>query len=211
MPLQNRVNPFGDLIATDARGAFMGNRGGVLHNDNEELTARRWAGNRWIICLLEFRGRKRRVMTPGCYTELFFHDEATALAAGHRPCWECRRDDFARFKQAWLRGNPQYGFADDVKIDAIDRVLHGERISPGGKKVVFESKFGDLPDGAMIILPDLPDSAGLVWKGRALPWSWQGYGSPIALASCDSVQVLTPRSTVNALRAGFVPEVRLNI
>ena len=187
----------------------MGNRGGALHNDQGELTSRRWTSNRWIICLTEFKDVKRQLMTPGLYTELFFHDEATALAAGHRPCWECRREDFKRFKHAWLKGNPEYGFDEDVKIDEIDRVLQHERVNSTGEKGMFKATLGELPDGAMIVLPHKVDSAGLVWEGRVFPWSFNGYGAPVEFKSTEVVQVLTPSSTVKALRAGFVPKVSL--
>src|SRR5262245_57299437 len=105
MPLQNRVTPFGELVAVAERSAWMGNRGGCFHTPDQCLKRRHWAGTRWLVCVLEFRERHREVMSPGLYTELFFLDEATALAAGHRPCRECRREDHERFKTAWLRGN----------------------------------------------------------------------------------------------------------
>lgn len=189
MPLQNRVNPFGELVVTSARGAFMGNRGGALHNDRQELTSRRWTSRRWIICLLEFKGRKRPLMSPKCYTELFFYDEATALAAGHRPCCECRRDDYNRFRQAWLKGNPQYGLATNVKIDEIDRILQRERVDSDGQKVPFEAELGELPDGTMIVLPGESDAAGLVWHGKVFPWSFEGYGEPVQVDVAEKVKV----------------------
>jgi len=101
MPLRNRVTPFGDLVAVPDRGALMGNRG-VLHDDERRIV-RFSQGRRWIACLTDVKGRRRPLMTPGRYTELFFLDEATALAAGHRPCWECRRADALRFRDAWAR------------------------------------------------------------------------------------------------------------
>lgn len=210
MPLQNRVDPFGNFIATSARGAFMGNRGGALHNDRQQLTVRRWTSNRWIICQLEFKGRKRPLMSPGCYTELFFYDEATALAAGHRPCWECRRDDYKRFKAAWLKGNPQYGFDDNVKIDEIDRILQRERVSSSGQKVTYEANLDGLPDGVVVILPGKTDEAGLVWRGKVYSWSFTGYGTSVSMKGSEMVRVLTPLSIVNTFRAGFVPTVCIN-
>ena len=104
MPLRNRVTPFGDIIATEARGLLFGNRG-VLHDENGRLV-RKWQVRRWIACRLEFKGRRRPLLRPGRFTELFFLDEATALAAGHRPCAECRREDFVRFRDAWLDTHP---------------------------------------------------------------------------------------------------------
>ena len=188
MPLQNRVTPFGEIITSDAHGAFMGNRGGVLHNDKQELTDRRWKNNRWIICLLEFKGRERHIMQPGCYTELFFVDEATALAAGHRPCAECRRENFNRFNAAWVEGNPQYGFTEKTRIGEIDQL-------------------GNLPDGTFVTLPGQPEDACLIWKGELKPWSQAGYaGGPQCLSDL-TVKVLTPVSSVNALCSGYFPQV----
>src|SRR5207237_6087106 len=132
---------FGDIIATPERGTFLGNRG-VLH-DGEGRIGRAWQLKRWIVCVLEFRGRKRTVMTPGRYTELFFLDEATALAAGHRPCAECRRARFRAFQTAWAAGDsgrvPTAGEMDDR--------LHAERVGPGCEKVRFAAELDELPDG----------------------------------------------------------------
>ena len=166
MPLQNRVTPFGELIAVPERGAWMGNRGGCFHTDARELSRRRWVSKRWIVCVLEFRGRHRTVMTPGRYTELFFLDEATALAAGHRPCRECRYADHERFKAAWLRGNQALGLPAGASIDAIDAVLHRERVTPAGAKGTFEAALGALPDGVFVALPAAPEEALLVASGR---------------------------------------------
>src|SRR5262245_59079626 len=129
MARKNRVTPSGEIVATPERGTLMGNRG-VLHDDQGRIV-RRWQGKRWIACVLEFRGRKRTVMTPGRYTELFFLDEATALAAGHRPCAECQRERFNAFRDAWRRGN---GVAMPPTAPEIDGRLHAERLGPGGSK-----------------------------------------------------------------------------
>lgn len=136
MPRQNRVNPFGELIATSSHGLFMGNRG-VLHNDQGQLTEKRWTHNHWIICLTKFKDRKRPLMSPGCYTELFFTDEATALAAGHRPCAECRRKAYNHFKQAWIKGNSFLNLPDKVDVDFIDKVLHEERVKSDSKSGAY--------------------------------------------------------------------------
>ncbi len=129
MPRQNRVNPFGEIIATQDRGMFMGNRG-VLH-DQEGRIQRAWQGKRWLVCVLEFRGRKPQVMSPGHYTELFFLDEATALAAGHRPCAECRRERFNAFRDAWRLAEDSH----PPTADEIDNRLHAERLTlPSGSK-----------------------------------------------------------------------------
>ncbi|HEY4334333.1 MAG TPA: hypothetical protein VGM89_00505, partial [Puia sp.] len=131
--LQNRVNPFGQVIRTAARGHWLGNRG-LIHNERKEVV-RAFKHKAWIICLLSFKGRHRTVMSPGLWTELFFFDEATAFAAGHRPCFECRREDAVRFKRAWLKGNPAYGFDEKTRIGAIDEVLHAERVTDGGQRL----------------------------------------------------------------------------
>src|SRR5437762_13426760 len=127
MPRQNRVTPFGEIIATQGRGTFLGNRG-VLH-DGAGHVKRAWQLKRWLVCVLEFRGRKRQVMTPGHYTELFFLDEATALAAGHRPCAECRRERFNAFRKAWRSAHPGAGASSLPTADEIDRRLHAERVA----------------------------------------------------------------------------------
>ena len=125
-PLQNRVDPFGQLIRTTARGAWMGNRG-LIHNEHQQII-RPFRLKAWITCVLEFKGRHREVMTPNLYTELFFLDEATAFSAGHRPCAECRRADFNLFKAAWVQGNPLYMYNMKTPIGEIDEIMHRERI-----------------------------------------------------------------------------------
>ncbi|MDP9047521.1 MAG: hypothetical protein M3N14_05245 [Bacteroidota bacterium] len=146
--LQNRVDPKGNIIATSARGAWLGNRG-QLHGRGKTIL-RPFKHRAWIICLLQFKGRHREVMSPNLWTELFFLDEATALAAGHRPCFECRREDASRFKAAWLKGNPQYGFGPKISIVEIDAGMHAERIAKDGSKVTFEAPAAGLPDGTFI-------------------------------------------------------------
>jgi hypothetical protein len=151
MPLQNRVTPFGELVALRARGMFMGNRGGRFHTDAKTLTARRWASRQWICCVLDFKGRQRDVWGR-FYTELFFLDEATALAAGHRPCFECRRREAqafaAKWQQAlWLPVPPKAGEMDDV--------LHAERLQ-GRAKRLHRRNIDALPDGAFIALEEGP-------------------------------------------------------
>jgi hypothetical protein len=146
-------------------------------------------------------------MTPGRYTELFFLDEATALASGHRPCRECRYKDHERFKTAWLRGNNALGLSTDAKIDEIDAVLHRERVGPEGVKVAFEATSGSLPDGVFIALPKSPEKALLVAHGRLWHWAPGGYTDAGALPrATKKVKVLTPRSTLRAIAAGYVPE-----
>src|SRR5271167_816607 len=147
MPLQNRVTPFGELIAVPARGTFFGNRGGRFHTDAKTLTARRWASRQWICCVLDFKGRQRDVWRR-FYTELFFLDEPTALAAGHRPCFECRRNDAEAFAEKWRQARSL-----DARPHAgeMDNVLHGERLR-GRAKRLHRRKIDELPDGAFVAL-----------------------------------------------------------
>jgi hypothetical protein len=208
-PLQNRVTPLGELVATSARGTLMGNRG-RLHDERRRVVRRLVPGYRaWVTCLLEFRGRQRTVMAPGRYTELFFLDEVTALAAGHRPCGECRRADFQRFKTAWARGNPSLGIRPDDPIAALDRVLQQDRTGPDGAPRRFRAPRASLPDGALTLVPGLAGPQ-LLWRGAWWPWTATGYGPPRPCVTSDrraTVTVLTPRSTVAALASGYVPAV----
>jgi hypothetical protein len=201
-PLQNRVTPFGDIVAVAARGAWMGNRG-VLHGEDRTLTRRRWTTKAWLTCRLHFNDRRRVVMTPRCYSELFFIDEATALAAGHRPCFECRRADFLRFRAVWIAAH-----GGDGRVAAIDAALHAARVGPGRAKITFTADLRDLPDGAMVVHPTAPGTACLVRGGALLPWSFDGYGP--AVAARGTVSVLTPAPTVRVLAAGYVPQVHVS-
>lgn len=185
----------------------MGNRGGCFHDAGQELTRSRWKGRRWIACVLEFRGRWRPVMQPNLYTELFFLDEATALAGGHRPCAQCRWADFNRFKAAWLSGNAGRGLDSGGSIDAIDLHLHRERIDRRGRKVTSRVVAGSLPDGTMIALDGSPEIARLVWDGRLITWSFEGYSDPEPLPRDEDVTLLTPVSIARAIGAGYVPGV----
>jgi hypothetical protein len=197
-PLQNRVTPFGDIVAAEGRGLFMGNRG-VLHDEGRRLV-RFSQVRRWIICRLEFRGRRRQVMTPGSYTELFFLDEAAALAAGHRPCAECRHADYVRFHAAWAAGHHgRVQAADD-----IDRTLHEERLAAPRIKRTYRERLAALPDGAYV---DLDGMAWLLWEGALLRWSAGGYVESRARPRAGVVMVLTPPSTVAVIRAGYRPQV----
>lgn len=217
MPLQNRVTPFGLLVAVPERGTLMGNRG-ILH-DAEGCLRRRWAGRAWITCLLQFRGRRGPIMAPGHYTRLFFLDEPTALAAGHRPCAECRHADYVRFRDAWAAGNTHLGLGARPRAAEIDRVLHAERLTPGGGKRTHTAALATLPDGAMVTFepatsatggpPDgdgpapRPLNAYLVWQRRLWQWTQGGYRE--ADRPLDgSASLLTPPSTVAALAAGYV-------
>jgi hypothetical protein len=167
MPLQNRVNPLGELFASPARGSLFGNRGGRFHTDARTLTARRWASRQWICCVLDFKNRRRDVWGR-FYTELFFLDEPTALAAGHRPCFECRRQDAEAFAEAWRKARR---LGTRPYADAMDTVLHDQRLD-GRTKRLHRREIDALPDGAFIAL----DSAAFSIRGNALlHWTPEGY------------------------------------
>jgi hypothetical protein len=196
MPLQNRVTPTGDITATPHRGMFTGNRG-IIHNPATKTLTRRWAGKAWITCVCEFRGRRREVMGSRSWTELFFLDEATAFAAGHRPCFFCRRDDANRFRAAWQEGNG----VTNILAREMDAVLHDERLEARAKRLhQLSSPLEELPDGAM-----LQQGAGsyLIVQGRALLWSAAGYRQ--AENAFQDATLLTPPSTLRALSAGYRP------
>jgi len=204
MPRQNRVTPFSTLIATPARGTLTGNRG-CLHDKHGQIR-RSYQGQRWIICLLEFKGRKRAIMQPGRYTELFFLDEATALAAGHRPCGDCRAERLAEFERAWaagVEGRP----GQVALVQNIDPVMKRDRVDRSGVQHRFTARAGGLPDGVMVQLPDEEGIARLKWRGQYLKWAPSGYGHPKAVEEKVTVTVLTPACTVKVLAAGYVPEV----
>jgi hypothetical protein len=195
-PLQNRVTPTGDIIATPHRGMFTGNRG-IIHDPATKTLTRRWASQAWLTCVCEFRGRRREVMGGRSWTELFFLDEATALAAGHRPCFFCRRDDANRFRAAWQEGN---GVRRVLARD-IDTVLHRERLSGGKKRLhVLPMPLEELPDGTMV---QEGTESYLMVQGRALAWSPAGYRQ--AQNAIKHVMLLTPPSTLRALGAGYRP------
>jgi hypothetical protein len=204
MPKQNRVTPFGDIVAVPDRGTVMGNRG-RLHDENGRV-GRTWQVRRWIACVLDFKGRKRQVMRPGYYTELFFLDEATALAAGHRPCAECRRERFNAFRVAW-RAAHGTGSSPLPTAGEMDDRLHAERVTPDRSKQTFVAALGKLPDGVMVRHDGLGDEAHLVLGDGLLPWSPSAYTGRVARPSSLEVTVLTPESTVAAIRAGYAPDI----
>jgi hypothetical protein len=200
--LQNRVDPNGNIIRTKARGAWMGNRG-LLHNERQEIL-RPFRLKAWITCVLEFKDRKRTVMAPGLYTELFFLDEATAFSAGHRPCFECRREDAVRFKSHWISGNPEYGFDQGTSINEIDKIIHSQRIGGLGEKVTYKAFLADLPTGTFVFHAGQPH---LLRDGLLFPWSPFGYGPGSALPKNGRAVVLTPKSVVNAFKSGYLPKI----
>lgn len=195
MPLQNRVTPLGELIANPARGLVYGNRG-CLHDESGRIR-RRYDGKRWIACRLEFRGwRRGPLLQPGRYTELFFLDEATAFAAGHRPCALCRREDYVRFLAVWRELHPGQAGAD-----AIDAQLHGERIAPGTRAQLRHSApLDELPDGAFVLRDGSP---WLVLGARFLCWTAAGYTASMPRPRSGHAIVITPPSLVTVLRAGW--------
>jgi hypothetical protein len=196
MPLRNRVTPFGDIVALPGRGLVMGNRG-ILHDETRNIV-RPWQVRRWLVCSIEFRGRHRTVMRPHSYTELFFLDEATALSAGHRPCAECRYADYQRYRSLWETyvGAP-------ANADAIDAQLSADRIARR-QKVTYRDELSNLPDGTYVVLDG---TAWLVWGTELFAWSDSGYTKRRPRPSQRGVDVLTPRSTVAILAAGYRPGV----
>jgi hypothetical protein len=196
MPLQNRVTPFGEIVAVPGRGLLTGNRG-ILHDDARRIV-RTSQVRRWIACRLEYREIRRTIMRPHAWTELFFLDEATAFAAGHRPCAECRRDDYKRFRSLW-----EACFGAPSGADAIDAVLHAQRRNRG-KKRTYRDDIASLPDGAYVVLDG---AAWLVWGDELRAWSDGGYADRRARPPHTDVEVLTPRAIVAVLSAGYRPGV----
>ncbi len=206
MTLQNRVDPQGQLHAVQARGDLMGNRG-ILHNAQQHIVAQ-WRSKAWITCQLQFKGRQSPVFAPDSYSQLFFRDEATAFAAGHRPCAECRRGRFNEFKAAWLQSNHELIEAASPTVVSIDIILHRERLLPDKRKRCHEATLGSLPPGSMLLHNG---QALLLWQGKLLAWSFDGYQrSTVALPAAARVQVLTPPSVVRVFASGLLPQVHLS-
>jgi hypothetical protein len=212
-PLQNRVTPDGDIVAVTARGDMFGNRGGRIHGSDQRLGSKRWHSKQWICCILSFKQRRRPVMAPNRYTELFFLDEATALSAGHRPCFECRREAAMQFATLWngTRGLPGRAIAGDM-----DDQLHSERVSaqvgkPGKtrtEKPVWSAQLRNLPDATFARwhrASGAPTLTGMLLAKRFLTWTPDGYASALPVAPDVTLDVLTPKSIVAVLRAGYVP------
>jgi hypothetical protein len=194
VPLRNRVTPFGEIVALPGRGTLTGNRG-VLHVAPRTIV-RDSQVRRWIACRLEFRGRHRAVMSPGTWTELFFLDEAAALAAGHRPCAECRREEYGLFRTAWQRVHPNSA----ASADAIDTTLHAERRVRAWVKRTYIAVSDDLPDGTYVALDD---QAWLVLGDALLRWSPDRYVARRLRPPVQEITVLTPPSIVAAFHAGY--------
>jgi hypothetical protein len=197
MPLQNRVTPTGEIVATPHRGLFTGNRGIIHDPATKTLLKKRWSSPAWLTCVCEFRGRRRKVMGGRSWTELFFLDEATAFAAGHRPCFFCRRDDANRFRAAWEQGNG----TKNIHAFEVDAVLHRERLDRGRKQFhPLPMPLIDLPDGAMV---QAGEESYLVVSGKPLRWSFGGYSR--GEIDTQAAMLLTPPSTVRAFAAGYQP------
>jgi hypothetical protein len=197
MPLQNRVTPLGELVATSARGLVYGNRG-CLHDDEGRIR-RRYQVKRWIACRLQFKDRRRSpLLRPGKFTELFFLDEATALAAGHRPCAECRRADYDRFSALWRDLHGEGG------ADTIDARLHAERVDTATRgRRLHRATLHDLPDGTFVLAGGVPK---LVLGASLRRWSPGGYSPPEPRPSGEAT-VITPPSLVAVLRSGWRGDV----
>jgi hypothetical protein len=194
MPLQNRVSPFSKFIATPSRGLLMGNRGGWLHDAQRRLGARRWASKQWICCKLAFNDRHRQVWGDG-YSELFFLDEVTGFAAGHRPCFECRRKDAERFATLF------FGKTKRASAAAMDKVLHAERLI-GRAKRTHRRALDALPDGAIVVIDGVPFA---VRADRLLHWTPAGYAGRQERLRAIQVDVLTPPSILTVLARGYAP------
>jgi hypothetical protein len=201
MPLQNRVTPTGEIVSDPGRGLLMGNRG-CLHGTDRRLGVTRWRSKLWICCVLAWKDVRRDPMPPGRWTALFFLDEVTALAAGHRPCAYCRRQDFLSFAEAWRSAE---GLAHRPWAREMDARLHAERIHPRSRiQVTRPASVAELPDGVMV---RYQGAVGLLAGGRIQRWSFSGYADPVPLSRAGQVELLTPPATVAALAAGYRPLV----
>ncbi len=197
-PKRNRVTPLGDIVSVPLRGAWLGNRG-ILHEGTDVVRLHR--GPLWIICALQHKGWRLPQWKPGHFTVLFFHDEAVALAAGHRPCALCRRSAYDEFRQSWAAGN---GGKQQLAYE-IDRRLHGERLVHRTRtKRLQAMPWSSLPDGAFVLHDGQPM---LVLGDVIVPWRTIGYGSLLSRPRHGQVQVVTPPSTVNVLREGYRPQI----
>ncbi|QRI61796.1 hypothetical protein JQ506_00210 (plasmid) [Shinella sp. PSBB067] len=197
MPLQNRVTPFGEIVAIAQRGLFTGNRGIIHDPATRTLLGKRWAGKAWLICTCEYRNRRRVVMGGRSWTELFFLDEAVALAAGHRPCFFCRREAAEAFRALWVSAKRE----PLPSAAAIDATLHGERLVGRKKRLhPIAGPLVALPDGTVVAVGK---DAFTLCAGLAYRWTEAGYALPQGLDRADGL--LTPPSTVLVLAAGYRP------
>jgi hypothetical protein len=204
MPLQNRVTPFGEIVAISQRGMFTGNRGIIHDPATKTLLKRRWVSQTWLICCCEYKGRRRAVMARRSWTELLFLDEPVALAAGHRPCFLCRRMAAERFRKAWATATGERRPSAEV----IDTILHHERLDERGRQLVHSipGPLAAFHDGAMVVAAG---SAFTLYLGQAHRWTNEGYAPPQRLHYVDGL--LTPPSTLMALRSGYRPALHPSI
>jgi hypothetical protein len=202
MPLQNRVDPYGAIFRSPARGTMFGNRGGAIHNSAREIV-RPFKSDRWITCVLEFKGRHRHVMTPGRYTELFFLDEAVSFAAGHRPCAECRRERYIAFLAAWVRCHPETSIGT-IRAPHVDAVLHRARIDDRRRKVTYQAPISSQPNGCFV---EIDGNAHLVWDDALLLWTPERYTSTQRRPAGLTVTVLTPQPIVQCFEQGYRPAI----
>ncbi|WP_236794669.1 hypothetical protein [Amycolatopsis sp. GM8] len=196
-PQRNRVTPTGEIVALPLRGAWTGNRGGALHRGREIV--RPYASDLWITCRLEFRGRWREQWLPHRYTHLYFYDEAVAFAAGHRPCGECRHQDYLAYRNAWAAGTG----TETPSARTMNRVLHAERLDHRAQRV-HDLGWGGLPDGTFVLRDGVP---AVAVADHLVDWTTDGYGSRHARPRTGTARVLTPPSTVAAFRAGYRPQI----
>jgi len=197
MPLQNRVTPFASIEATPHRGLFMGNRG-CLHDDDKHLVSQEWRTKSWLICALSFQSRRRELMQPRRYTELFFLDEAVALAAGHRPCALCRPAAYHAFIDAWSGAHHL-----PARASVLDTALHQERVARMRGRKHWQAELGTLPNGTFVVLPWSSHRAWLKLDDRLLEWSHAGYSHTERWTNSLVVEVLTPPSIVLTPREGY--------
>jgi hypothetical protein len=203
--LQNRVAPTGELAAVPARGLLMGNRGGQFHRPDRTLGRRRWASRAWIACVLEYKGWREQIWVDRHYTQLFFLDEAAALAAGHRPCALCRRADYRRFAELWAETS---GLVAPPKAAAMDDVLHAERWASRTEPTAVMRPVAQLPDGAVVVLGDAPH---LVKGGRLWRWTFEGYRPGSEVASDILCRLVTPPTILGILAAGYQPKLHPSV
>lgn len=209
MPLQNRVTPFGEIIFSAQRGTFTGNRG-VIHNAKKEIV-RQYALKAWITCRLEYKNAHREVMTPNRWTELFFWDEATAFAAGHRPCAYCRNADFKKFKSLWLEANKNIFKVEDESMKFIDTLLHTERLTIQRDKIFQTAALHTLPNGVFIKHDATENAAYLWWQNQLFLWTEKGYDHIENFSETENVFVITPPSIVNIFKQKYVPTINFNL
>lgn len=197
MPLQNRVLPTSEITAIPARGTLTGNRG-IIHGPDKTLGSSRWSHHAWICCTLDWQGSKRDVMTGRKWTELFFLDEATAFAAGHRPCGYCRRDAYAAYVTAWAKHT---GHRPSAK--QMDATLHKARVQRDRSQVRFDALLHTLPDGTMVLHDTTP---AVVRSNTLYRYTPDGYTTRIVIDPETIMQVVTPKPTVAVLAAGYQPQ-----